>query len=57
MFQKEKQDLEGQIKKILQEADIPVPEDLGWAPIPFSGEWGIATSFFRSQLWKPKVAR
>ncbi len=47
MFQKEKQDLERQIYKILQEAGIPVPEELGWAPIPFSGEWGIATSFFK----------
>ncbi len=47
MFQKEKQDLERQIQNILQEAGIPVPEDLGWAPIPFSGEWGIATSFFK----------
>ena len=47
MFQKEKQDLEGKIQKILQEAGIPVPEELGWAPIPFSGEWGIATSFFK----------
>ncbi|MCD6424317.1 MAG: arginine--tRNA ligase, partial [Anaerolineales bacterium] len=47
MFQQEKQDLEGKIKNILQEAGIPVPEELGWAPIPFSGEWGIATSFFK----------
>ena len=47
MFQKEKQDLEGKIQNILQEAGIPVPEELGWAPIPFSGEWGIATSFFK----------
>jgi len=47
MFQKEKQDLEGQIQNILREAGIPVPDELGWAPIPFSGEWGIATSFFK----------
>jgi len=47
MFQKEKQELEGKIQNILQEAGIPVPEELGWAPIPFSGEWGIATSFFK----------
>jgi arginyl-tRNA synthetase len=47
MFQKEKQNLEGQIKDILQEAGIPAPEDLGWAPIPFSGEWGISTSFYK----------
>jgi len=47
MFQKEQQDLAEQIQNILQESDIPVPEELGWSPIPFSGEWGIATSFFK----------
>ncbi len=47
MFQKEKQDLEELIHNILQEAGIPIPDELGWAPIPFSGEWGIATSFFK----------
>jgi len=57
MFQKEKHDLEGQIQTILQEAGIPVPEDLGWAPIPFSGEWGIATSFFKVAALEAKSGK
>ena len=57
MFQKEKQDLEGQIQIILQEAGIPVPDDLGWAPIPFSGEWGIATSFFKVAALEAKSGK
>jgi arginyl-tRNA synthetase len=47
MFEQEKKDLELQIQDILKEEGIPVPDELGWAPIPFSGEWGIATSFFK----------
>ncbi len=47
MFQVEQLQIEEQIQTILEDKHIPVPEDLGWAPVPFSGEWGIATSFFR----------
>jgi len=57
MFQKEKKDLEEQIQIILQEAGIPVPDDLGWAPIPFSGEWGIATSFFKVAALEAKSGK
>ena len=46
MFQKERLDLANQIREILQDLGIPLTERLDWAPIPFSGEWGIATSFF-----------
>lgn len=47
MFQKEQDHLATQIKSILQEQDLPVLEEMEWAPIPFSGDWGIATSFFK----------
>ncbi len=46
MFQKEQQDLAKEIQKVLQGLDIPLTEELEWASIPFSGDWGIATSFF-----------
>ena len=46
MFQKEQRDLTKQIQEILQDQGIPLTEELEWAPIPFSGEWGIATSLF-----------
>jgi len=48
MFQKEQQNLANQIRDILQDQDISLPGELEWAPIPFSGEWGIATSFYKT---------
>lgn len=47
MFQKEQDILSGQILNVLRELDLPLPDQLEWAPIPFEGEWGIATSFFK----------
>lgn len=48
MFQDEKQDLTRTIQKILKNQNIPATEGIEWASIPFSGEWGIATSFFKT---------
>ena len=48
MFQKEQQDLAAQIQDILRDQAIPLTEELEWAPIPFSGDWGIAVSFFKN---------
>ena len=47
MFQKEQQLIETKIKKFCAASDIPLAE-LKWQPIPFSGEWGFATSFFQT---------
>ena len=47
MFQEEQKQIEQQIYTIFKENSIPLPEDLGWVPVPFSGEWGISTSFFK----------
>ncbi|RJP48604.1 MAG: arginine--tRNA ligase [Anaerolineaceae bacterium] len=47
MFQKEQQLIEEKIKAFCQERDIALAE-LKWQPIPFSGEWGFATSFFQT---------
>ena len=46
MFQQEQQTVEEKIIAFCTENDIPFSE-LKWSPIPFSGEWGISTSFFQ----------
>jgi arginyl-tRNA synthetase len=47
MFQKEQQLIEDKIKAYSSANDIPLAE-LKWQPIPFSGEWGVSTSFFQT---------
>jgi arginyl-tRNA synthetase len=47
MFEKEQQLIETKIKEFCSARDIPLAE-LKWQPIPFSGEWGFATSFFQT---------
>jgi len=48
MFEEDKQTLETQILDILTQNQIPAPQELKWSSIPFSGEWGISTSFFQT---------
>lgn len=48
MFDEDKQTLETQILDILTQNQIPAPQELKWSSIPFSGEWGISTSFFQT---------
>jgi arginyl-tRNA synthetase len=47
MFQKEQQLIEEKIKTYCAANDILLA-DLKWQPIPFSGEWGVSTSFFQT---------
>lgn len=47
MFQKEQQLIEDKIKAYSAANDLPLAE-LKWQPIPFSGEWGVSTSFFQT---------
>lgn len=47
MFEQEQQLIEEKIKAYCAANDITLAE-LKWQPIPFSGEWGIATSFFQT---------
>ena len=47
MFQQAQQLIEEKIKAYCAANDIPLAE-LKWQPIPFSGEWGISTSFFQT---------
>src|SRR5512138_470780 len=47
MFQKEQQLIEEKIRAYCSVNEIPLAE-LKWQPIPFSGEWGVSTSFFQT---------
>lgn len=47
MFDQEQKTIEAKIKEFCSQSDIPLAE-LKWQPIPFSGEWGISTSFFQT---------
>jgi arginyl-tRNA synthetase len=47
MFEQEQQLIEDKIKAYSAANDIPLAE-LKWQPIPFSGEWGVSTSFFQT---------
>jgi arginyl-tRNA synthetase len=47
MFDQEQQQVEAHIRAFCAENDLPTPDELPWNPIPFSGEWGISTSFFK----------
>jgi len=47
VFIAEQQSIEAQIISYCKQEELPDPEGFQWSPIPFSGEWGISTSFFR----------
>ena len=56
MFQKEQQLIEEKIKAFCTQNDIALA-DLKWQPIPFSGEWGFATSFFQTAANEAKLGK
>ncbi|MBI5965980.1 MAG: arginine--tRNA ligase [Chloroflexi bacterium] len=56
MFNKEQQIIETKIKEFCAANDIPLAE-LKWQPIPFSGEWGFATSFFQTAANEARAGR
>lgn len=47
MFEIEQQAIELKIRQYCTDNGLPGPGDLQWSSIPFSGEWGISTSFFQ----------
>ncbi|PKN92116.1 MAG: arginine--tRNA ligase [Chloroflexi bacterium HGW-Chloroflexi-6] len=56
MFEREQQVVEEKIKTYCSVNDIPLAE-LKWMPIPFSGEWGISTSFFATAAAEAKAGK
>ena len=47
MFEREQQVIEATVRDYCSDTGLPDPGMLKWNPIPFSGEWGISTSFFQ----------
>lgn len=47
MFSAEQQAIERHIRAYCAQHGLPDPGEITWNPIPFTGEWGISTSFFQ----------
>jgi arginyl-tRNA synthetase len=47
MFEIQQQIISDKIRSYYTEHHLPQPGEITWNPIPFSGEWGITTSFFQ----------
>ena len=56
MFHKEQQLIERKIKAFFKDQEIPM-ETLVWKPIPFSGEWGLSTSFFSTAAAEARMGK
>ncbi len=56
MFEKEQQTVEAQIQAFCAANEITLAE-IKWMPIPFSGEWGISTSFFAAAAAAAKAGK
>ncbi len=56
MFESEQQNLEARIKSICEAEGIPLAA-LEWKSIPFSGEWGISTSFFATAAAEARLGK
>jgi len=56
MFEKEQNEIKTQIEKILKNQDIS-KQLLKWNWIPFSGHWGISTSFFSTASGEAKIQK
>lgn len=56
MFEKERQAIEAKISEFCAQNNIPFTA-LNWKPIPFSGEWGISTSFFQTAAEEARAGR
>ncbi|OGO62206.1 MAG: arginine--tRNA ligase, partial [Chloroflexi bacterium RBG_19FT_COMBO_50_10] len=46
MFESQQQVISDKIRSYCTEHHLPQAGEITWNPIPFSGEWGITTSFF-----------
>jgi arginyl-tRNA synthetase len=56
MFLAEQKLIEDRIKTFCSAEGIPLAE-LDWRPIPFSGEWGISTSFFATAAAESRAGK
>lgn len=44
MFHQELQSISGRIDQLIRNSEWPRPEKIEWAPLPFSGQWGFAST-------------
>ena len=56
MFEKEQQVIDARIRAFCARSDIPLAP-LKWSPIPFSGEWGLSTSFFATAALEARTRK
>ncbi|MGA7193604.1 MAG: arginine--tRNA ligase, partial [Anaerolineales bacterium] len=56
MFEHEQQIIEAKIQEFCKQNEIQIAE-LKWSPIPFSGEWGISTSFFGTAALEARAGK
>ncbi|MFZ1039701.1 MAG: arginine--tRNA ligase [Anaerolineales bacterium] len=56
MFEGEQQIIETKIREFCKQNKISLAE-LKWSPIPFSGEWGISTSFFATAALEARAGK
>ncbi len=47
MFESTQSAIAEKIRSYCSEHNLPLAGEISWNPIPFSGEWGITTSFFQ----------
>lgn len=47
MFEPQQERISEKIRSFCTEHHLPQPGEITWNPIPFSGEWGITTTFFQ----------
>src|SRR5450759_3373062 len=56
MFETEQNAIETRIQAFCRENDIPLAA-LEWKPLPFSGEWGMSTSFFSTAAAESRLGK
>jgi arginyl-tRNA synthetase len=56
MFDKEQNAIETRIDAFCKASDIPLA-GLEWKPLPFSGEWGMSTSFFSTAAAEARLGK
>jgi arginyl-tRNA synthetase len=56
MFETEQQAIETNIRSYCRLNEIPLAS-LEWKPLPFSGEWGISTSFFATAAAEARLGK
>lgn len=57
MFEKEQQAIEAHIRQYCIENSLPDAGKINWAPIPFTGEWGISASFFKLAAQEARLVK